>query len=426
MIGNVRKALIVSLALLMIRPPSAKAAVVPVSHPGVRLGIVRVGFLGEEEERAYQVFERRVKRWLENLEDLPVKAEPLGALVVPTRTGESERAAKLAEVSEALLKELKQGTSNEACSSLASQSAALRQGLKINESVGVQQKALWAEAIENWKRGAREEARGNLREAISLHPDLEGAPSLWDWESSLAGAPSLEVEVNRLRKKIPRPCQLTFSVTPSNARISVNGLDFGERREFRVPLNREYSISLEKEGYRRYQSLFSCDRLKHQRAVVQLPPASKDSELGGDGLRELSRRHSLKTLCLIEPKKGGFNLYLYSPDVGLDPIPVHRPIRVADLIGVPDTEKVPIVTDAFLNLMQKHQSVELFRLAEKEPSPLTLDLKGMPEPSPQWYNNWKFWAIAGGIVGAATLAYFVTRSSPEIKSQETSVGIQIR
>src|SRR5262245_35701632 len=85
-------------------PPSV-AAPVPPEMEKFRMGILK---LGEENDpgsdRAFPLLEKRVQRWLENLESLPTKAQPLPVSVPEAVAKDQTTAEQLRHSTELLEK----------------------------------------------------------------------------------------------------------------------------------------------------------------------------------------------------------------------------------------------------------------------------------------------------------------------------------
>lgn len=397
------------------------AAIAPRLESRQPIGILRLGELrSHSEERAYDIVERRLQRWLDNFESLHVRAQRVGvSLSAEEVTLDSDR-ARLMECSEELLKGVLFMSEHDLNPGLTEMKT-LRDGLKRVKHLGpVLQKAYIAEASYLWKRKKREHAKSLIQKALLLHPDakIESLPQ-WEWDEpgfDTSGFEAMVRDSGALRKG----CRVQVQVSPSNALVRVNGFEMGRRKTFYLSQGSSYLLSAAMPGYETNESVLECDGRGQRRLLVPLKKEDRKINSKKDSLFQVSSRYGVESLCLVEPKRGEFRLHLYSPGLAMEEIPMLRPLLVAEVLDSPGDEALPIATDAFLQIFQKHRLARLTAVLDPLPSTLKYEASGT---SDTWYNNWKVWAIVGGVIGGAALAYFATSNS--VDSRPGGIKIKI-
>ncbi len=403
------------------------AAGIPAGREKSRMGILRVGEPATPgAERAYPLVEKRMQRWLENFEGISAAVEPFAGSVKTEEISLETDRARLAALS----------------ASRPGETGALieKVGKTPRFSPDVQ-RALTARAAERFRAGERKEAEALLKRAAALHPDA--AIVTWNgWDepgegSSAGSAAAFDVLVSEAGRSITRSCALVLDVTPASAEVKVNGFDLKNRRTFQLSGEHPYAMEVTAPGHRPVETIAQCGRaLKKEVRVALLaekPGASANQAL----LTEISRRRGVQTLCLIEPRGDEFKLYLYTPSRAIEEIPLKSPLRVAEVLGNPSESSMPIASDAFMLLWEKHRTSasELDREPDlRLASAASTGFAGAPgETSAEvprgsgekWYNNSTFWWITGGLAGGVVLTYLLTRGGTTVKSQPTGISIKI-
>lgn len=379
------------------------------AHVSGRIGIVHATALRESDDR-FSRLERRIQRWLERETDLEVSVISTGALAREVFEVQARR-AKLSDLIEAVAG---QPLSSPIWEELRMERESLR---NLAPSGPVVQLSLAREAKETWQAGERGRARELLEEAMRLHPDavLDGE-SESEEEDVFTDWDRLRLSVSSSLKGI---CELQLDSSPVEAKLSVNGFPLGQRRAFHLSAGASYHFELTAPGRAPWKTDYRCTRQSSRRFVAHL---NTGTPAAGADLASLTRAQEVESLLLVGEEAGRVKLFLYSPSGRLDEVPVTEPIRVADLADSSASSSLPIVTDAFLNLVESHRLAMLgigSSLTDVVGSSRLEEVRG---PASRWYNNWKFWAATGGVLLGVLATILVTRGN-DVKHQ---VGMAVR
>jgi len=392
-----------ALTLILAQVQGAFAAL-PGSDPSVRtfhrIGIVRAGSMSKSHAQAYPLLERNLQKWMENRDDLRVIGEPLSQTV---STEEWNDAAVEAEVMQ-LVRQLPEVVSEEEKERAVS--VARNKVTKLPSQTPLHQRLLVADALWDWRHGRKEQAARVLRQAVRLHPT--GEVNL-DWDDSDAGFLGL---LSTLTARKNRGCLLDLSLSPESARVTINGFPLTAKEYRSLLTGKLYRLRVDAPGYVSKDEIISCQTSRRTKLSIHLAK-------GFERTASLSEIKGYQTLLLIKPEKDRFRLFLYSQDRAMDEIPLERPLRVADLGqsfgGVP-------VSDAAAAIFQKHR----LDLAANFTYTNSVDpVLRMNEPKDdQWYNDWRVWAIAGGVVAGGVVAYLMTKNGGSVGTQNR-IGVKI-
>ena len=120
----------------------------------------------------------------------------------------------------------------------------------------------------------------------------------------------------------------------------------------------------------------------------------------------------------MAPHCSRFQFFLYTPGVAIDEIPLENSVRVAEVLENPAESSLPIASDAFSRLVQKHQLYRISALEDR--GHWQGDGKGTLEAfqrhKPQWYESWQLWAVVGGVLGGIFVAHLAGKK-PAIGSR---------
>lgn len=376
-------------------------AAIPPKIPA-RIGIVRVSGSSTTDAR-FSVLERRIQRWLEKDTDLEISAIPASA---PGR-GFFEEQLNRSRFERVLVAAKGQPFSE-----------AIWDGLRVErENYGkypgsgpLLQQSLIEEAKAAFRVGERETSRGLLSRAMRLHPDgtLE-TESEWEEEGELSSWERLRISVAGSLKGI---CELQIESSPEEAKLTVNGFPLGTRRAFHLSPGQSYHFELAATGRAPWSTDYQCTRQSSRRFTARLDPGPAT----GPSLAAVARAERVESVLLLGEESGRVKLFLYSPSGRLDEVPLTQPLRVAELADAGASASVPIATDAFLDLLQTHRLASL-GLGSQIGEPVAESrLDGVRGPATRWYNDWKFWAAAGGVLAGVVVTVLVTRGN-DVRSQ---------
>lgn len=270
------------------------------------------------------------------------------------------------------------------------------------------QEALSLKGVAAWRDGRKDQARAAIAEALRFHPtqDLPAA-SPWDWDEGALGALAWENWVSGVRREVSAICTVEVLGLEPSTNLHVNGFSSGRSRALSLPAG-EYRLEAQQRG-RWLAAPLTCDR--QSRMVVSLHPDAPP-------LFRKTNEDSSKWL-IVDGSRDELQLFLYTPEIALDAVPLRSRWRVADASGTPTA---PIATDAFRDLLQRHALAPSPNLGAPVSTPGSLEWE---RPSkPRWYNDWRVWAVAGAVVGGAVTLWLATRD-PNVHAQAGGLSIRL-
>ena len=407
---------------LMCFPAPAALTPAPIDRP--KLGILRVGELhSAEEERAYDILEKRVQLWLENLSAPRPLVQSLGLSLRAEALQDQTEEQELARLSNEVL-----GSRDSLASPVASvEIARLRkQRQRLGRLGPVVQRAWLAEASLQLAEGKRTLAMSSLRSGLAMHPDA-ASPDFSQWDDDpTGGLLRLETLLSEARSDLVRLCEVELLSFPAYASLSVNGFVQGGRRKFHLPPG-EFEFQFQAPGFNTKSERITCVRTTRFQRTVQLKKADDSPKSYLSELEGVRQRNAMGSLFLIQPSDGIFRFFLLSSEGRMDPIPMSRPLKISEVVNQ-ENASLPIARDEMKTLIQRHSlnraDLSLSALASDgmafdTASGALAERVGGPD---RWYNDWKVWAVVGGIAAGMVGTYLMTRG-PEIR---TKAGAQSR
>jgi len=421
-LGKLRSRCFASL-LIFIQCIPARAALAPLQPERTKLGILRVGELrSREEEKAYVLLEKRVQRWFENFSSPRPVVHTLDHSLASEELSSRAKESRLAILSRNILESHDPGMLLGQVDELRK----LKRELEPYPSLGpLLQKAALAEAAFLLSDGKKSAALAATRAALAFHPD--GKSPEWDgWEEEPTQS-SLRFEslLSEVGSQVRGLCDVELSVQPSTAEVNVNGYAQGKRRTFQLPAGR-FEMVFANAGFQPSKLSFRCDRTSKIKREVHLAPTSGKPALAVSELETVRQRNALGSLFVIQPVRDEFRFFLLSADGKLDPVPTQRPLKISEVSGGTE-DGIPISQDEMRGLLQKHSLAlslsDLTGVASDSGAGFGLGVsEGSVGRSSGWYNDWRVWAVVGGLATGILGAYLLTRG-PEVQTQP---GISIR
>ncbi len=393
-----------------------------------------VGILGGlgttgNSERSFEILERRLQRWLEDegAQGLAVRAVQ-GRESEYTNQLELER-LQLRQASQDLLSAQPIGSSSAAA---VAKVQSLLQRLENVEVFGPELQlaysALAVQAIRNGKRG---EAAKFLLPAKRLHPEGKLAATLpWNWEK-LAERETLE----NLWVDLPqsaRSCRMTVEGVSGQETVYVNGFPI-QNREIQVVPGQTFTFARGTASDELGSFVAACSGPGQRTVRLQTAPvlAWGWDEARKFSLSKISQRHSVATLLVLDKAGDEYNIFVFTPGLGLDQVPTEKPLRSED---IRQSRQLPIRWERLQSLIHKHQQEsarlalgaagagDTFSMASTSRStPATLDYTVDTTP---WYARPSTWIVAGVIASGIAVAVLASRSQSPV--QNNSSGLAIR
>ena len=375
-----RNAVSILLVELMILTPAAQGAKIPAQVQVPSISVLRSEELRRGHEgKALSLMERRVHRWLEN------RREPVRPVSESVRSQHQQ-----AFLLERVLQKVRSQPSSALVHARAHRWA---------EGLGpeTQELLLWA-SLEAWQSRKKSESVRLARDAMRLHPDLlVELGALSHHLNEIGALKEFQAWLLSIRESEKRSCQLEVAFSPAQASVTVNGFYLGARKRFQLPKGKAYSFRFLERGFETVEKSFQCREPGKWQWEIHLTPSENE-------LPQLGQR--TPSYLMVDAQDRVIQFFLFTPGVALDVIPVSEPLKIARVIADPLEEGVPIRTDSFNQLWRQHQRMSLRHLPQHGGMGGTLLLH---QPSVPWYQDWKVWAIVGGITGGVLTTYFLTK-----------------
>lgn len=407
-----RNRAIASLVVLSVLVPAHRPLHANLS-PAYRIGVSRADSEGGVAgEQAYARLERRLTRFLENDRRLGVRTESLGSLD-----------SALADYRQKV-RELERDSA--ALASASGLDAALSQRIdrQIAELEGFSelspafQRARIAQAGHEFRWGQASLGRRFLQAALQLHPEgnLEQGGHHLPTE-----------ELHTAREGIARGCSVSLEVAPARASIRVDGFEFGGKRQFQLVRGRAYQAWIQAEGFGSREVLLDCRRAGQWLETVRLPPGVREPERLVERLRILTRNKEVSSLLFTRTiSPGHFGLYLYTPGVGVDSVPLESPLAYGGPSHEMSEGPFPIASDALTELLERHRATPLrVSLAQTGESGYVFPRQTAATlERPRWYENKLLWVVAGATLAGITAGLLLNSHSRDVHTNAVTARVQ--
>jgi len=376
----------------------------------------------DDGDRAYEIFKVRFHKWIEN--NAPVSARVESAIPsekLSTYLLEA-RALQLAEAARRLWSKLHAGADADAeYRALKMQLAKLEPASLLGQGP-VLQNSFLAMGAYAWKNREKGEAEKWMRRGILVHPTFRiESVDLWPNEEPGFSFLPFEAELNRLSRMGARSCLAEIKIPPEAA-VTINGFSVARSKNYALAVGEPYRIKISRAGYDDRELDLDCQRPGRTVAEVKLNERRVSAtDLAVSNVDKPGIVPS--SAFLIEPGKDDIRIYLFTPGVGIDEIPLRKPIRIAEVLRNPRDREIPVLSDAFVDVVQKHEARVAENFAGGRDGMASTSLEISRKPS--WYEDWRVWAIAGGLAGGAVLAILMASSKNNVTSRPAGVGIRI-
>jgi hypothetical protein len=256
-----------------------------------------------------------------------------------------------------------------------------------------------------WRQSNFANYEREIRRSAFLHPFLH-LPSLniWDTKSDAFNPIAFEEQVKRTTKNLSRQCEATLRLSAADlmsgkTQITLNGFEVNANQTL-VLGAAVYRVAA-MVGDHRGTGELHCERMGKQELNLTLTK----NETGPQNLKlaEITKKYNLTHLLVVQAKDDHIQVHLFNSEPNhFQKISLKRPVRLADVAHL---DMNSVISDA---------SLPLFRSASPPNNFLSRSVAletNASRPSDGWYNNWVFWAVAVGVLGAASAVYLGTRAS---------------
>lgn len=386
------------------------------------VGVLRLGALEEEENGlALSRLERSIAKWLDRL---PIDTNAQAIRIVQNNNElrdelQSLRFHQLIERFYSLLETKPFQAGNELDELHTEDFVAF---LARPDSGPFRQQAYLARAAHEWRLGNPDRAQPLLRAAVYENPfGLVSEVPSWGWDSEANGdSVNFEVVLSGIIKSVRRPCQINVGTSPEKALVRLNGFPMRASQPVRILARSDLQIQAQAEGYEAAAHSLSCDKLGVRSVQLKLRRRSEPVPT----LATVAKSNAVKSLLLVSPVGEEARLFLFTPGLRVDEVQTSRPILLADFRGEEASAHPSIKTDAFTSLVEAHRVAWLDRRDPLQP-PIEYRNSLETDISQQWYNDWKVWAVVGGIVGGVVITYLATRQPEVMTNPPRGLRIQI-
>ncbi|MCB0406106.1 MAG: hypothetical protein KDD51_15100 [Bdellovibrionales bacterium] len=282
------------------------------------------------------------------------------------------------------------------------------------------QQAFLARAALEWRMGRKDSANSYLKAAVYEHP-MGLVPQIpeWGWDGEVADSTSMEQELSKIVTQTRRPCRLHLSAQPSTAQLSLNGFSVESGSALRLLARENLYVRAEAPGYQPQTRTISCKKLGVRGLGLTLAQANRPTP----SLARVASENSVKSLLVITPSGEQAKIFLLTPGLRVDEVPTSKPLLLADFQEANNVDKLPIATDGFSSLVEAHRVAWLDRRDPLQPAGAFAN-QLETQAGPRWYNDWKVWAVVGGILGGVLVAYFATQR-PQVQTNPAGLRISI-
>ncbi|MCB9254994.1 MAG: hypothetical protein H6617_09960 [Bdellovibrionaceae bacterium] len=291
--------------------------------------------------------------------------------------------------------------------------------LKKESSGPLRQQAHLARAALEWRLGRTGSAHSLLKAAVYEHPlGLISQLPEWGWDGERADSAALEQELAKIISEVRRPCRLRLSASPAKSQVLVNGFSVASEKTLGFIARGNLQVRAEATGYLPQSHSISCRKLGVRSVEIKLQRAKRPAVT----LASVAADNAVKSMLVVTPSGERAKIFLFTPGLRVDEVPTSRPLLLADFKeGAGDA--LPIATDGFTSLVEAHRVAWLDRRDPLQPPDVFMN-RLQTETGSEWYNDWKVWAVVGGIVGGVLVAYFATRR-PQVQTNPAGLRISI-
>lgn len=401
-------------------PVSTFSALTP-STPEAKIFVGKVGVWDKSHQEAFPHLIRQVQSWVENLDDAAIQVSSKRIELDTNRIKVDRLKGELIEVSDQFKRALISGESKANLEILEQKMFDLRRKASGISELGPEiQTSLLLESAFKWKLGGSPDSRSLIERAIRIHP--EGIlPALFDWEGAATekfNIDAFDEFASKSKAKTIRSCSILFVIEPEEVELRVNGFLVGEKNKLSLMPGYSHHLDISRAGFESYKQRISCRGVEHKKMIVKLKELKSNRRTS---IESASNVHSNRGMIVIEPNKDRFKLFLYTPGKRFDEIPLAYPITLADITDSESTTKSPIVSDAVIGLLEKHNLLA-YDLALPEtsskhtPSVFQGEMR-LDKSEKTWFNSPMFWGIVGGVLVGGAITYFATRNTNTVMGE---------
>ncbi len=394
----------VQVFLLVLPVPPVWGSVSTDRRP-LRVGVLRYSS-GDDTVPSSPILEKRLGRWLENLENVAVEAESLpSSLAALSSTVDSCRPLQAAVEKCQKSFFLKKGSELTSCAPvepLAHSAAAL--GL-CGEDLqrGWVLAGLAAQANEDWAA-----QRTLFRRAVRWHPQgLVVSPFGSGEEPEGFRAAQFWGTIRVIKEGLVRDCRVDVKSPELFDTLVVNGFVQEVSPSLQLHRGNRWVVKGEREG-KSYRSIVSCPAGNRFRTEVDLVREEKDWELKKH-LSQLAEKRSLDSLLVVRPVREQIHLFLYhAKDSGLREVPLDHPLSKKDWESA--SMALPIRREKLASLL----TMESGPILASDSAPVGMLDVGLGR-EPRWYNSSTFWWVTAGLAVGIASVILVTQQNGQVR-----------
>lgn len=381
------------------------ASLAPQPDRPLRMGVIR--FDDEAPVRQTSVAgERRLGRWLENLDQLSIRAETLPPVRASQRGEDETSCDRLKGLLEACQTALTLTDTDPppSCTALASRAEqSARQG-----QCGLEVQKSWVlESTLAFRKGDSVRQTQLIRRAVTLHPHgFLASPFEWEKEPRGFNAAQFWGAVKAVKEGLVRDCRIDVKDAETYDAIYLNGFAMEPGSRWQLHRQGQWHV-LAKRGDRAFRGLASCRAPQALRQGLDLQREDKQFALRSQ-LAEVAQSRNLDSLLVVQPVHEQVRLFLYqSQDARLLEIPLEKPISVREWERQRGDGGFPIAQEKLVALL--NGGLREASDAGSVSAPATLDMR-VGGDNEKWYNSSTFWWVTAGVAAGVATIFLITQN----------------
>jgi hypothetical protein len=261
--------------------------------------------------------------------------------------------------------------------------------------------------LQQWVAGKKNDSFRDFRKALLLSP--EGAlpsemESLLSW-SETGENPSflgLSEKLQAIKRSLSFSCQVDLS--DHQGKLRVNGFELQKSSRLMLPVGGIYLFDLEQGPFAFKRAQMTCQK-------------TSKSQLDFGTLQTVSKRITPEVSSRYvwwDTHQNEVGMYLYNPGKGWEKVPLAKNLLLSELRQDPKGYELPLSQLAFIQLMDSRSPLVKSASLDSDFSslmPTQNSIEQVQHKDRPWYNDWKVWAVAGGVVAGGAIVYLLSRGS---------------
>ncbi len=404
------KRFIISVQVFFLILP-ARASVEQRERP-LKVGVMRYSSV-DDTGPAAPVWEKRLGRWLENLEHVEVEAESLPPSVASSRpVPESciplQRA--IARCQQGFFAKNGSRAIRGACAAIEPFSGEAAAAGNCGEDL---QRGWILSGLAAQATGDRVTQAALFRRAVLWHPQgLLVNPFGKEEDPDGFQAADFWGSIKGIKEGIVRDCRVDLKASEIFDALEVNGFPQEVTPSLLLHRGSRWIVKGLRDG-KGFRSVVSCPPGSRFRTEVDLVREENDWALKKH-LAQVAEKRSLDSLLVVRPAREEIHLFLYqTKEAALKSVPMDKPLMKKDWES--GSASLPIRREKLASLL----NAEGGTTATDVGSPLAFSLEAGVERDTKWYNNSTFWWVTAGLAVGIAGVILITQQNGQVRPNPT-------